>query len=206
MAEQEVAAHKKGAQRTGATVVFLDETGFSQRPSVRSSWAPKGQTPVLREPFNWKRLSAIGAVAWRPGQGPTRLFLSWRPGSVDTEKVVAFLRSLRRHIRGKVVLLWDGLGAHRSRQVKQYVVNNQHWLRAERLPAYAPELNPVEGLWAVLSNRHLANYLPDSLDQLGEQLRRSIRRIRRNDTIGIHFIQHAGLLSQRQCLQLCEAQ
>ena len=206
MADAQVAAHKKGAQRAGATIVFLDETGFSQRPSVRSSWAPKGQTPVLVEPFNWKRLSAIGAVAWRPGQGHTRLFLSWRAGSVDTDKVLAFLRSLRRHIPGKVVLLWDGLGAHRSGAVKQYMVANRHWLKVERFPAYAPELNPVEGLWAGLSNKHLANYVPDSLAQLGDHLRRSIRRVRRNVTIGIHFIQHAGLLSQRQCLRLCEGQ
>ena len=114
MAAPKLAAHKKGAVRAGATVVFVDESGFSQRPSVRRTWAPRGQTPVLREHFNWKRLSASGAIAWRPDQPRTRLFLSLRPGAIASEQVVDFLGQLRRHVRGKVVLLWDGLPAHRA--------------------------------------------------------------------------------------------
>jgi hypothetical protein len=85
-----LAAHKEGAKANGATVIFIDETGFSRRPSLRRTWAPEGQTPVLQEHFNWQKLSAIGAVAWRPGEAATRLFLSPQPGSIRTpEKDVA---------------------------------------------------------------------------------------------------------------------
>ena len=95
----------------------MDECGFSQRPTVRRTWAPQGETPTIREHFNWKHLSAAGAIAWRPGQPRTRLFLSLRPGSYDKESLVEYLRNLRRHVRGPLLVLWDGLPAHRSKAV-----------------------------------------------------------------------------------------
>ena len=192
--------------RAGATVVFVDESGFSQRPSVRRTWAPRGQTPVLREQFNWKRLWASGAIAWRPHQPRTRLFLSLGPGAIASEQVVAFLRQLRRHLRGPVVVLWDGLPAHRSGQTQAYVEANRSWLTVERLPAYAPELNPVEGLWASLTSHATANFSPDTLEELGGRLRGGIRRLRRQPDLGLNFIKHAGLISQQERLQLCESQ
>jgi len=201
-----LAAPKKGAVRAGATVVFVEESGFSQRPSVRRIWAPRGQTPVLREHFNWKRLAASGAIAWRPDQPRTRLFLSLRPGAIASEQVVAFLRQLRRHVRGKVVLLWDGLPAHRSGQTQAYVEANRSGLTVERLPAYAPELNPVEDLWASLTSRATANFSPDTLEELGGRLRSGIRCLRRQPDLGLNFIKHASLISEQERLQLCESQ
>ena len=140
------------------TFVFPDETGFSQRPSVRRTWAPRGQTPLLREAFNWKRLSGIGALVCTPSGERVRLFLSFQEGNVASSDVQAFLRSLRCHLRGKVMLFWDGLPAHRSRYTEQFLFRQRHWLEVHRLPAYAPELNPMEYLWAHLDNTHLANF------------------------------------------------
>jgi len=200
-----LAADKKGALQTGATIVFVDESGFSQRPSVRRTWAPRGQTPLLREHFNWKRLSAIGAIVWRPDEARTRLFLSLCPGSVDSDKAVAFLQNLRRHVRGKVALLWDGLPAHRSGKVKQHIASQDHWLMVERLPAYAPELNPVEALWSAINAKATANYSPDTIDELDAQLTSAVRLLRRKAHTGLNFVKHAGLISQDECLELCKA-
>ena len=158
MARRGLAAHKKGAQATGATVIFIDETGFSQRPNVRRTHAPRGQTPVFKEHFNWKRSSAIGAVAWRPGQATTRLLLSVRPGSISTLEVIEFLRNLRRHVPGPVVVLWDGLPCHRSSETQRHIASQASWLKVERFPAYAPELNPLEYLWSALKSKDMANY------------------------------------------------
>jgi transposase len=61
------------------------------------------------------------------------------------------LAELRRFLGGeKATLLWDGLPAHRSRAMQAWLHTQRHWLVVERLPAYAPELNPVEGLWSWL--------------------------------------------------------
>jgi transposase len=206
MAAPGLAPHKKGAKRTGATIVFADETGFLQRPSVHRTWGPRGRTPVTEEHFNWKRLSATGALAWRPVEADTRLFLSVKPGAVDSAQVVSFLRSLRRHLRGQVVLIWDGRPAHRSRVVAEHLRSQRRWLRGERLPADAPELNPLGYLWATLKNKDTANYSPDTLEDLDGQLRRAARRLRRRDALGLSLVKHAGLLSDKQYLLLCETQ
>ena len=187
-------------------MIFIDETGFSQRPSLRRTWAPEGPTPVLKEHFNWKRLSAIGAVAWRPGEAKTRLFLSPRPGSISTPEVVEFLRNLRRHVAGPVVVVWDRLGAHRSNVTMTHVTAQAHWLRVEYFPAYAPELNPLEYLWATFKGKDVANYPADSIAELDDHLRRSVRRVRRRTDMGLNFIKHAGLISEHEYLRLCKGQ
>ena len=199
-----MASDQKGALRKGATIVFVDESGFSQRPSVRSTWAPRGCTPVISDHINWKRLSAIGAIVWRPDRPKTRLFLSLCPGSVKSPEVIGFLRSLRRHIRGPVVLVWDRLAAHRSALVRDYIHSQKHWLKAEHFPPYAPELNPVEQMWANLRSQELANRAAEDLTEIERAVERGKRRMRRRD-LGMGFIKHAGLISQRQLQQLGKA-
>jgi transposase len=205
MARRGLAAHKKGAQASGATVIFIDETGFSQRPNVRRTHAARGQTPVFKEHFNWKRLSAIGAVAWRPWQASTRLLVSVRPGSISTPEVIEFLRNLRRHVPGPVVVVWDGLPCHRSSETKKHIDSQVSWLTVERFPAYAPELNPLEYLWSALKSKDMANYSPDTIAELDDQLLRAMRRVRRRD-MGLNFIKKAGLISKAEYLHLCKDQ
>ena len=190
----------------GETLVFVDEGGVSQRPHVHRTWAPTGQTPKLRGNFNWKRLSATGAIARRPDQDYTRLFLSLRPGALNTEDALEFLRNLRRHVRGPVVVLWDGLPAHRSRRVAEFAQRQAHWLRLVRLPAYAPELNPVEYLWAHLKNGTTANYAPDHLSDLEKRVQGATRRLRRRDHIGLGYLKHAGLLDSTESTLTCKDQ
>lgn len=193
MAEAEVAEDKKGARQSGASIVFLDESGFSERPSVRRTWAPKGSTPVLKLPFNWKRLSAIGALVSSPDGGKVRAFLSLKEGAVTSEVVIEFLANLRRHVRGKVVLVWDRLGAHKSKRTRAYIEARREWLKVEYLPAYAPELNPVEAMWAYLGATSLTNYSADGLDDLAGAVRRGVRRLRRRNQSGKQLLHHCGL-------------
>ena len=74
------------------------------------------------------------------------------------------LAELRRFLGGeKATLLWDGLPAHRSRAMRAWLNTQRHWLVVERLPAYAPELNPTEDLWAWLKGTELANLVCPTL-------------------------------------------
>ena len=193
MAEAAVAPAKKGALKRGWWLVHLDESGFSQRPSVMRTWAPRGQTPIIRLAYNWKRLSAIGALAVAPDLSEVRTFQSYQAGSVDSASVIAFLRSLRRHVRAEVLLTWDRLGAHTSRQTQDWIATQRHWLHIEWLPAYAPELNPQEYVWSYLEGTDLANFCPDNLAQLERQARRGIRRVQRHDDLAFAFLKHSGL-------------
>lgn len=160
---------------------------------MRRTWAPKGQTPVLRAPVNWHQLSALGALALSPDHRQVRTFLSLHPGPIRAPQVIDFLRSLRRHLRAPVLLVWDRLGAHRARLTREWRAKQRHWLRVEWLPAYAPELNPVERLWAHLKAGDSANFCALDLTDLTLHLGRRMRRVRSHDYLPWSFLKHSGL-------------
>ena len=172
--------------------VFLDESGFSEGSVIRRTWAPRGQTPVLRTKMrSWKRMSAIGALAYRR-DGRSRVLLRFHPGEVRTHQVLVFLKHLLRHLRGKVVLIWDGLQAHRALPVRAFVESHPR-LEVVRLPAYAPELNPVEGLWGWIKGTCLANVCEETLAPVVEHVRSGVRRLRRRRALPWAFLSRTGI-------------
>lgn len=160
------------------TVVFVDETGFSERPPLRRSWAPRGETPVVAmRGRSWRRVSAIGALSYRLDGSESRVFLCMHDDTIRTAQVRRFVSHLHRYLDGPVLLVWDGLNAHRSPTVRARI--EEYGWQVERLPAYAPELNPVEGLWAWAKGTALANRGREDLILLMDAVRRATRRIRR---------------------------
>jgi hypothetical protein len=127
-----LADSKKDAAKQGRTIVFIDESGLSQRPRRCRTWAPRGQTPVLQFHFNWKKLSAVAGVTW------WNFYFRLFPGAIRAPQVIEFLRHLQQHLPGKLLVVWDGLQSHRSRRVREYVERQQDRLVLEFLPAYAP--------------------------------------------------------------------
>jgi transposase len=101
---------------------------------------------VLQYSFNWKTLSAMAGVTW------WNFYFKLYPGSIRSPQVVEFLTHLMRHIPKKMLVIWDGVPTHRSRLVKTFVAQQNGRIELERLPAYAPELNPVEYLWGYWSS------------------------------------------------------
>src|SRR5262245_24390661 len=177
-----------------ALLVFLDESGFSESPTVRRTWAPRGKTPVLVVPFNWKKLSAIASLISTPGARRVGLCLRLLPGTVDKCRIREYLRELKRHLRGhRVILLWDRLPAHRSAIVQKYIERERSWLTVEYLPPYAPELNPVEYFWAHVSNTSTANLTTSTLNGVRQQVRGAAQRVRRRRNLGRAFLKHSGL-------------
>ncbi len=114
-------------------------------------------------------------------------------GSVRSAQVAGFLYALKRHRRRPVILVWDRLPAHRSRAVQQVREQFRNWLSVEWLPAYAPELNPVEQLWAHLDATTLANTPPDDLRRLRQSVRAGLVRVQRRPALGRGFLRHTGL-------------
>ncbi len=157
-------------------------------------------------PFNWKRLSCIGAIATRHNGDNCRLFLSVIAGNVNAESVKRFLLNIRRHIHGRVLLVWDGLPAHRGRETTNFLEQHKHWLTPYRLPAYAPELNPVEYLWANLSSRELANFPADNLGILRCQILKGARRIRTHSRLLHSFLNASTLFFDHSVTVLRETQ
>ena len=115
-----------------------------------------------------KKVSVIGAVSVSPVGHRLGLYFATEVGGYYTaEKVVAFLRHLLKHLRGKVVVIWDGGPNHKGPVIRELLRRNRR-LRLERLPAYAPDLNPVEAVWGWLKWGRLANFVPDDLADLDD--------------------------------------
>ena len=190
-----VGAAKKNARRHHAWLVFEDESGVSQQPVVRRTWAPRGDTPVLiHTGGHWKRLSIAGALAFRWDGRRTRFFFQTRAGTYTDVALIAFLRALKRHFpRQRVMLIWDGLGGHKSRVMATYLAGQRAWLTVEPLPAYAPELNPIEQVWGNVKTRELANVCAPDLAALRPPLHAGFARVRRQPQLAFAFLQHAGL-------------
>jgi DDE superfamily endonuclease len=116
-----MAGGKKNARRGKAWILFQDESGVSQRSSVRRTWALKGETPVLIHAFNWSKMSVCAALGYRWDGRRSRLFFQTREGSYNSESLIRFLSDLHRDLGGqKAILIWDGLPAHKSRPMKEY--------------------------------------------------------------------------------------
>lgn len=146
-------------------------------PLVAKTWAPIGRTPLHRyRQSGREKLSVISAISVSPQK--RRLGLHYRLflDSIGQHDVRGFLRLLLRRLRSPVIVLLDNASMHRGRLLRQ-LPDQQRRLHLEYFPAYAPELNPDEGVWA-LAKRSLANTCPRDLDQLIQQVIDSIEQIR----------------------------
>ena len=121
-------------------------------------------------------MSAAAALAYRWDGRRSRLFFQLKPDSYNTDSLIGFLQALRRALgRRQCLLLWDGLPAHKSRLMQAHLARERRWLHVERLPAYAPELNPVEMLWGNVKGRELANLCAADLGAAATAARRGHR-------------------------------
>jgi len=185
--ETYLARAKKKSLKEGRTLVFVDESGLSERPSVVRTWAPIGQTPQLVFSHSWGKLSVIAGITW------WEFYFRLYRGSIKGRQAAEFLGHLRRQISGKLLVIWDGLAVHRSLTVRRHVERTQGDLVLAHLPAYAPELNPVEYIWGHLKGHGLANFCPKDLSHLGREARRQLRRSQRRRTLIRAFWQQAEL-------------
>jgi putative transposase len=174
-----VASHQKKARRLNASLVFIDESGLLLAPVVRRSWSPCGQTPILYQRGRARdKVSIIAALTLSPRRRRTGLYFSLRANeNVTTAWLVPFLRALTRHLRGPFVLIWDRLPGHRAQVVTGYL--HRRHRDVALLPPYAPELNPVEILWAYLKNHPLANFAATDAAHLTRVATRHVQRLRR---------------------------
>jgi transposase len=193
MGEEALAATEKTARRRNALIVFEDESGVSLLPSVRATWAPRGKTPVLRHRFNWKRLSLAGALVYEPDGSDAHLVFELRPGAYNDEMLIAFLSDLNDIQQRPVLLIWDGLPAHRSRHMRDWLGSQRDWLSIEQLPGYAPDINPVEQAWGNLKSRELANLCRDTIDEVADVAEHGLDRIGTDAELCLAFLRHAGL-------------
>ena len=129
------------------------------------------------------KVSVIGAVSVSPGIRRLGLYFDTRPdGFFGGPEVIGFLRYLLKALVGKVIVVWDGGTNHKGPLMRAFLARNKRlWL--ERLPPYAPELNPVEQVWSWLKYGQLANFVPDDLAELDDTILDRLIRLRCNSKL-----------------------
>lgn len=136
--------------------------------------------------------AALGYHAADCERGP-RLCFHLKPGTYDTTSLIDVLERLKAFYAGEsVVLVWDGLSAHGSRDMRAWAAG-QDWLTLERLPAHAPELNPVELLWSAIKTCELASLAGDHLADVADGAERGIQRVCSSEQLPWSFLTHTGL-------------
>ncbi len=143
---------------------------------------------MLRVPLTHDQLSAISGSTLNG-----RLVMQVQERAFDAAGVVGFLRVLRRKVRGKVLVIWDGSPIHTGQAIKEYLAGGAaKRLHLERVPGYAPDLNPDEGVWNYLQRVELKNCCCADLAQLRRELRRAKERLRHKRHIIRSFSAHCG--------------
>ncbi|MCI0407346.1 MAG: transposase [Acidobacteria bacterium] len=162
------------------------------QPLCRRTWAPRGQTPLLRQWDRRDRLSTISALTVAPRR--RRFGLYWAPyrHNIRSPEVLRFLQALHRHIPHGFTLLWDRHRPHRATRVATWLARHRR-IVVEWLPPYAPDLNPAEGIWGHTKYGDLANFTPANLDVLETAVVTSLGRTRRQRQLLAGFFRAAGL-------------
>lgn len=144
-------------------------------PLLAHTWAPCGQTPLLIEQAGRAHLSLIAAIA--PNG---RIYVAGQDQPFTSEDIVWFLNKLcGRYRKRNLLVIWDGAAIHRSEAVKNLLRDKAGRIHLERLPAYSPELNPVELVWSHLK-RSLKNQVFINLDELTIAVLEQIKRLEEN--------------------------
>lgn len=177
MEAQDLAGAQKKCTAEGRLIVFIDESGLSERPTRVRTWALKGQTPIIQFHFNWKHVSAIAGLT-----RSTFLFRLY-DGAIKSAQIVEFLKALHAQLKRKLMIVWDGAAQHKSRIVRGFLDSTQGAIQMAVLPPYSPDLNPVEYLWAWLKRHALANFCPQSLTELKSTARRKLRSAQKRQSI-----------------------
>jgi transposase len=170
-------------------LVFVDESGFYLLPAILKTYAPRGKTPILNVFQTRDHLSVMSGVT------PQGWFFSKTCyNALNGSDSVWFLKHLRSQTEQKLLVVWDGSPIHRNTEVRDYLANGgAKYVHLERLPAYAPELNPDEGAWRHLKRVELSNLCCKDLDDLHKHLLLAICRLRRRPSLIQSFFAQAGL-------------
>lgn len=193
MATGSLARHPKKGLKIKARLGFSDESAFSDKPMVRKTWSPKGKTPILKVPGGWITRSVISLITCAPGGQRPRLYFEALKGTVNADQFIAFLKRVRTHTRGRIILIVDNLKVHKSRKAMTYFTTQRRWLTVEFLPPYAPELNPAEYLWSSRKRKDFGNATLKDSRALNQRIRTSGKRAQKDANLLKGFLKASTL-------------
>ncbi|MDT5040564.1 MAG: hypothetical protein QOE51_1549 [Actinoplanes sp.] len=194
-----MASGKTVAAQRHAWLVFEDEAGQTLRPPKARTWGRRGHTPVI--PVSGKgsgRISIAGLSCYRPGQRSRLIYRTivhrnckGERRSFSERDYIALIDAAHQQLDGPIVLVWDNLNTHISAAMRA-MIDARDWLHVIRLPAYAPDLNPVEAVWSHLK-RSIGNLAVTGVDHLQAIIKHRLKAIQYRTELLDGFLTHTGL-------------
>ena len=177
------------ARRERRVLVFTDESGFYLLPGRVKTYAPEGQTPIIRNKHTRDHLSVMGGLT-----PDGKVYTLARQESLNGLHTIEFLEHLLRVAGERLLVIWDGSPIHRRVAVKEFVSGRRGRIQVEGLPGYAPDLNPWdEGGWHHLKHVQMRNLACRDLEELHEQFHLALHRLRHRPSLVQSFFAQAGL-------------
>lgn len=176
------------ARRDGAEISFWDESGFRADGVQGKTWAPVGQTPVVKVPGQRQSISAASAVSPRGA-----FWFATYKGALNGELFVELLKKLMHRRKKPLRLVVDGLPAHKTKVVKAYVASTQGRLSLHFLPGYAPELNPDELVWSHAKRTGNARRPLQKGEKLEQRVAAQLAEIGNNPKLVRSFFKHPSV-------------
>jgi len=165
---------KKLAKQNGASIYFGDEASIRSDYHSGTTWAPKGDTPIVKTTGARFRVNMISAVS---AKGEMRFMLTEKSTTADI-----FIEFLGRLIKGAdhpIYLILDGHPVHKSKRVKDYITSLEGKLVLFFLPGYSPELNPDENVWGYVKHHIVGKKAVTGPDQFYALVLGALRKIQR---------------------------
>ena len=162
------------AKASGGEIYFWDESGFRADAVHGKTWGLKGQTPVVERPGQRQSISAASAV-----NSKGAFWYCTYQGGLNAELFVDLLRRMMRHRKKAVHLVVDGLPAHKTKLVKDYVASTSGMLTLHFLPGYAPELNPDELVWSHMKRTGVARTPLRKGEQLQDKIEAQLAALKK---------------------------
>ncbi len=172
------------AKRAGAVIYFADEAGIRSDYHAGTTWAPCGQTPVVKATGRRFGLNMISAVS---GRGDFRFMV--HEGSVTAKVFLEFLKRLTVGSVQPIYLVVDGHPIHKAKLVREFVKAQGDRLKLVFLPPYSPHLNPDEQVWGRVKAR-VAKQLPQNFEELKSRVISALRRLQKLPQVVKSFFQH----------------
>jgi transposase len=193
-AKEEFPAIVEAAKRKQATLLFSDEAGVHEDGPIGTTWAPKGERPVVRVTGGRKRVNVISAVSPRG-----RLWFRCYAGMLTAARFVDFLAALIKDVRGYIVLVVDRHPAHVAAATKRWLAEHANRIELHLLPPYAPDLNPDEHVWSHLKGMFRRDPL-GRFDDLESTVTKSMNDISSDKSLVRGFFGHPAVAYVKEAL------
>ena len=168
-------AIKKHARRWQAIIYFQDECGVSLIPSVGRTWAPIGQTPLLRTTGKKGGICVTSVISVGG-----KLLFRIEKGRIKGPDHIDFLKQvLHHHHKRKIIIIEDQARPHTAKVVKEFATANKKRLAIYYLPTYSAELNPDEKTWRHLKKHKLKAHTATTITELKDVVIAKMRSIQR---------------------------